>query len=80
MSKQVVGIEKRITKSDKEYIMLHTMDLEKKDGLIGNTVSSEYVSMDKVPVDLKVGDTVNLYFDKGYQDKAFLSFIDIIKK
>lgn len=80
MSKQVIGIEKRTTKSDKQYIMLHTMDLEEKEGLSGHTVSTEYVSMDKFPNELKVGDIVNFYFDKGYQDKAFLNFIDIIKK
>ena len=80
MAKKIVGIEKRITKSDKIYYMLHVLSDEVKEGLVGNIVSSEYVSADKLPENLKVGDTVNLYFDKGYQDKAFLSFIDIIKK
>ncbi len=82
MSKKVVGIEKKVSgKTQKEYFMLHTTeDFNEKDkeSSTGVKTASEYVPADVMPDNITIGCQVNFYYEKGFQDKAFLVGVQVV--
>ncbi len=75
---KILGIEQRKNKNGGIYFYLHLgRAFKTEDEGIGMKVASEYVRADIMPADLAVNDTVRLEFERGYEDKAYLS--DIVK-
>ncbi|MDE6626079.1 MAG: hypothetical protein K2K56_06895 [Lachnospiraceae bacterium] len=81
MSFLVVGIENRTSKAGKSYHMLHLSSpfTDPKYG-IGSRTSVEYVSNENYPKELSVGDTVELNYGRGFDGKAYVNGVNIIKE
>lgn len=77
----VVGIEFRQSKAGKSYKMLHLSRTftDAKYG-VGSRTSVEYISGDKCPSNLSVGDTVQLSYGRGFDGKAYVNGVTILSE
>lgn len=77
---QVVGIERRSSQAGKKYKVLHLMQPFYKASVgEGSRVSTEYCAGDSCPDDVKVGSSVFLYYEKGFDGKAYVSGVRIVE-
>lgn len=77
---QVVGISSYEKDGNKSYTLHLTGQFngyEKKAGAVGLKVFIEWTRLDLSHI--QVGDVVQLYYERGFQDKATLSDIAVIK-
>lgn len=81
MSYIVVGIENRKSKAGKDYHMLHlsTGFTDPKYG-VGSRTSVEYISNENYPAGLKVGDSVELNYGRGFDGKAYVNGVRILSE
>lgn len=75
----VVGIEYRQSKAGKPYKMLHLSRpfADAKYG-IGSRTQVEYVSNERCPAEIKVGDFVQLTYGRGFDGKAYVNGVHIV--
>lgn len=79
MSYLVVGIEYRKSKAGKPYKMLHLSSpfSDAKYG-VGSRTSCEYVSGDNCPDEIKVGQSIELSYGRGFDGKAYVNGVHIV--
>ena len=78
--KIVLGIQE-INKNEKQYFVLHTStadDVKDRKGFIGKQVETIFVNAEQMPVDLKIGSKIRVYYD-NVGGKAYLSGIEVCK-
>lgn len=77
----VVGIEYRQSKAGKPYKMLHLSRpfTDSKYG-VGSRTSVEYVSNEKCPADIKVGDNVELSYGRSFDGKAYVNGVRVLSE
>ena len=81
---QVIGIVKRKSKTGATYTTLHLIgnhdkySVDNAEVCQGNRVAYETTSAELPPVN--VGDTVELLYGKGFEDKAVLRSLIVVEK
>lgn len=79
LKKKIEGIQK-IVKDGREFYILHTVTVDnvEKDGFAGKLCENIFVKAEQMPIDIKVGSVVRVYYD-NVGGKAYLSGIEVCK-
>lgn len=78
--KIVLGIQE-IKKDGKQFFILHTStadDVKDRTGFVGKQTENIFVFAEQMPVDLKIGSKIRVYYD-NVGGKAYLSGIEVCK-
>lgn len=77
----VVGIGFYVSKSGKEYRILHLSQAftDVKYG-IGTKTSQEFISKQYIPEGLAVGDTVELAYGRNFKGEAYVNGVHIVSE